>query len=70
MEHIGSTAVPGLIVKPVLDLAARLKDSPEMTTFESTLPALGYRLRNNAGVDGGRVWLRESEASGPTSCIW
>lgn len=60
VEHIGSTAVPGLIARPVLDLAVRLKDSPEMTTFESTLPALGYRFRNDAGADGGRVWLRES----------
>ena len=60
VERIGSTAVPGLIAKPVLDLAVRLQVSSGMTAFESVLPALGYRFRDDAGVSGGRVWLRES----------
>ena len=60
LEHIGSTAVPGLIAKPVLDLAVMLPDAPAIAIFETALPALGYRFRDDAGAGGGRVWLRES----------
>lgn len=43
-EHIGSTAVPGLAAKPVIDMMAAVSD---LTKAESLLPAfssLGYRL--------------------------
>lgn len=60
LEHIGSAAVPGLIAKPVLDMAAMLPGVPAIAVFETALPALGYRFRDDAGVSGGRVWLHES----------
>ena len=60
LEHIGSTAVPGLIAKPVLDLAVILPDTPAIAIFETALPGLGYRFRDDAGASGGRVWLHES----------
>ena len=59
LEHIGSTAVPGLAAKPILDLAARLPDPAALASFEASLPGLDYRLRDDAGESGGRVWIRE-----------
>ena len=59
LEHIGSTAVPGLAAKPILDLAARLPDPAALSSFEASLPGLDYRLRDDAGESGGRVWIRE-----------
>ncbi len=40
LEHIGSTAVPGLSAKPVLDL---LLGAPSLTEIESAIPALAAR---------------------------
>ena len=60
LEHIGSTAVPALIAKPVLDLAVMLPDAPAIITLEAALPDLGYRFRDDAGASGGRVWLHDS----------
>ena len=63
LEHIGSTAVPGLIAKPVLDLAVMLSGAPAIAIFETALPALGYCFRDDAGAGGGRVWLHESSGT-------
>ncbi|WP_456833387.1 GrpB family protein [Deinococcus sp. UYEF24] len=59
LEHIGSTAVPGLKAKPILDLAARLPDPAALARFEANLPKLDYHFRNDAGATGGRVWIRK-----------
>ncbi|MEV7692739.1 GrpB family protein [Microbacterium sp. NPDC089189] len=45
IEHIGSTSVPGLAAKPIIDLVVTVDD---VTAEEDYLPALlaaGYRLR-------------------------
>ncbi|MEF9981283.1 MAG: GrpB family protein [Glutamicibacter sp.] len=44
-EHIGSTAVPGLIAKPVLDLQIAVPDISEESAYRSGLEALGLVLR-------------------------
>ena len=44
IEHIGSTAVPGLAAKPVIDLMAATADLESVTAAESVLAALGYHL--------------------------
>ena len=59
LEHISSTAVPGLIAKPVLDLAVRFEDVSGVVVAEVTLPGLNYRFRDDAGANGGRIWLRD-----------
>ena len=43
IEHIGSTAVPGLAAKPVIDLMAAVGDLRDVTDREPALAALGYR---------------------------
>ena len=41
VEHVGSTAVPGLAAKPVIDLMAALDDLAEVN--DPALETLGYR---------------------------
>lgn len=43
VEHIGSTAVPGLPAKPVIDLMAALDDLDEVN--DGALESLGYRIQ-------------------------
>ena len=43
-EHVGSTAVPGMPAKPVLDLVVGVRDPPDEATYVPGLEALGYRL--------------------------
>ena len=44
IEHIGSTAVPGLAAKPVIDLMAATTDLESVASAEPVLTGLGYRL--------------------------
>ena len=61
IEHIGSTAVPGLSAKPILDIAVGLAAGAEPETAISAICGLGYEYRGDAGGDGGQVLVRESE---------
>jgi GrpB-like predicted nucleotidyltransferase (UPF0157 family) len=45
VEHVGSTAVPGLAAKPVLDILLVVADSGDEPAWLPPLEAAGYRLR-------------------------
>jgi GrpB-like predicted nucleotidyltransferase (UPF0157 family) len=57
IEHIGSTAVPGLIAKPTIDMMLGLTSLPPADDLLSRLEILGYENLGEAGVHG-RVYLR------------
>lgn len=44
LDHIGSTAVPGLAAKPVIDMMAAVQRLTDATALVPTLAARGYRL--------------------------
>ncbi len=45
IEHVGSTAVPGLVAKAVIDLLLVVADSADEGTYVPALEAAGYVLR-------------------------
>lgn len=45
IEHVGSTAVPGLAAKPVIDILLVVTDSADEDTYAPALEAAGYVLR-------------------------
>lgn len=45
VEHIGSTAVPRLAAKPIIDLLATVEDPDDETASVPALTAVGYELR-------------------------
>ena len=44
VEHAGSTAVPGLAAKPVIDILLALQDSADEDAYAPALASAGYRL--------------------------
>ncbi|GAA1031186.1 hypothetical protein GCM10009557_25700 [Virgisporangium ochraceum] len=58
IEHIGSTSVPGLAAKPVIDLMAAVRDLPAATDREPALTGLGYVLVDT-GMPGRLFYRRE-----------
>jgi GrpB-like predicted nucleotidyltransferase (UPF0157 family) len=44
IEHVGSTAVPGLAAKPVIDIVLVVTDSADEPAYVPLLEAAGYRL--------------------------
>ncbi|MFP5317590.1 MAG: GrpB family protein [Acidimicrobiia bacterium] len=45
IEHIGSTAVPGLAAKPVIDIMVTVDDPDDEAAFVEPMEKAGYRLR-------------------------
>jgi GrpB-like predicted nucleotidyltransferase (UPF0157 family) len=45
IEHVGSTSVPGLTAKPVIDIVLAVENSAREAEYAGALEAEGYRLR-------------------------
>jgi len=45
IEHVGSTSVPGLAAKPVIDIVMEVADSSDETAYVAPLAHHGYELR-------------------------
>jgi GrpB-like predicted nucleotidyltransferase (UPF0157 family) len=45
IEHVGSTAVPDLIAKPIIDMVLEVPDSADESAYVPELATLGYVLR-------------------------
>ena len=50
IEHYGSTAVPGLRAKPIIDLLIGVADIDEGLTFIEPMAALGYDYAGDQGI--------------------
>ncbi|WP_370961360.1 GrpB family protein [Amycolatopsis sp. cg9] len=44
LEHVGSTSVPGLCAKPIVDILLEVPDSDDEAAYVPALAAAGYRL--------------------------
>jgi GrpB-like predicted nucleotidyltransferase (UPF0157 family) len=44
IEHIGSTSVPGLPAKPIIDIDLSLADTADESAYVPALEGIGYRL--------------------------
>jgi GrpB-like predicted nucleotidyltransferase (UPF0157 family) len=45
LEHVGSTSIPGLPAKPIIDIVLEVPDSSAEPAYASSLEAAGYVLR-------------------------
>jgi GrpB-like predicted nucleotidyltransferase (UPF0157 family) len=45
IHHIGSTSVPGLAAKPIIDILIVLDHTNDIDSFNPSMEALGYRVR-------------------------
>lgn len=60
VQHVGSTAVPGLEAKPILDLAAGVHAMNSISEISERLTRAGYLYRGDQGDDGGHLFVLES----------
>src|SRR5215216_1692761 len=56
IQHIGSTAVPGLAAKPILDLGIAVAGEAVVAACVPRLTALGYTYRGYRGPDQGHFF--------------
>lgn len=61
IQHIGSTAIPGLAAKPVLDVDIILTDADQLDDVSAKLEELGYAAAGTQGVPGRYAFKQYSE---------
>jgi GrpB-like predicted nucleotidyltransferase (UPF0157 family) len=64
IEHTGSTSVPGLAAKPIIDMLLVVKDSADENAYVSDLGGSGYTLRIRE-----RDWHEHRMLKGPDTDI-
>jgi GrpB-like predicted nucleotidyltransferase (UPF0157 family) len=45
LEHVGSTSIPGLAAKPIIDILLAVRDSADEQAYVPSMEAAGYFLR-------------------------
>ncbi len=61
IQHVGSTAVPGLPAKPILDIVAAIRSRDDIPAIVECLAVCGYLDRGDAGRDGGYLLVKDTE---------
>jgi GrpB-like predicted nucleotidyltransferase (UPF0157 family) len=67
LYHIGSTAVPGLAAKPVIDLLGEADSLAAIEAARPALEALGWRWRGENGAAGRRYFTMDDPETGERS---
>jgi len=58
-HHIGSTPVPGLAAKPIVDVLPVVKDIRLVDALNDEMAALGYTARGEFGLPGRRFFTKD-----------
>lgn len=59
IHHIGSTAIPGIYAKPVVDLLVEVGDIAEVDGRGAAMEALGYEVMGEYGIPGRRFFRKD-----------
>lgn len=58
IHHIGSTSVPGLPAKPVIDILLEVSGIEELDEHTSAMSSAGYVARGENGIAGRRFFMK------------
>jgi GrpB-like predicted nucleotidyltransferase (UPF0157 family) len=62
IHHIGSTAIPGMWAKPVIDLLPVVEDLAALDARAAEMESLGYEVMGEFGIPGRRYFRRDNAA--------
>ena len=60
IHHIGSTAIPNIYAKPVVDLLVEVRDITEADGQSSAMESLGYEVMGEYGIPGRRYFRKDN----------
>ncbi|MCP4423631.1 MAG: GrpB family protein [Chloroflexi bacterium] len=61
IHHIGSTAVPGIKAKPIIDILIEVNDIERVDAYNAAMNELGYIAKGENGIPGRRYFRRGSD---------
>lgn len=63
VEHVGSTSVPGLAAKPIIDIDIVYPDAAVFAALSDKLSTLGYTHNGDQGIPGREAFKRVEDGS-------
>src|SRR5690606_37062128 len=63
IHHIGSTAIPGIMAKPVIDMLLEVSAIEALDAQSEKFEMLGYEVMGEFGISG-RRYFRRNDMSG------
>lgn len=69
VEHYGSTAVPGMRAKPIIDILVGVLPFEDREACKAPMEGLGYDYAANAGVPGHHIFGRGRDATERTHLV-
>ncbi len=61
IHHVGSTSIPGLTAKPIIDLDLEIPDYSHLPSVETKLARLGYSNAGDQGIPDRLAFTREGD---------
>jgi GrpB-like predicted nucleotidyltransferase (UPF0157 family) len=61
IHHAGSTAIPGIRAKPIIDIVVEARRLAALDDCAAALAALGYEARGEHGIAGRRFFIRNRD---------
>jgi len=62
LHHIGSTAIPGIFAKPIIDFLLEVDDIGQLDHRTSAMEELGYEAMGEFGIPGRRYFSKDNAA--------
>ncbi|MDZ4794349.1 MAG: GrpB family protein [Bacteroidota bacterium] len=61
IEHVGSTSIPGLLAKPILDIDIIIKNKALLKSISLRLEKIGYKSKGEQGISGRFAFRQTSD---------
>ncbi len=61
IHHIGSTAIPDIYAKPIIDVLVEVSDITEVDGQSSAMESLGYEVMDEFGISGRRYFRKNNQ---------
>lgn len=61
IHHIGSTSIPGIYAKPIIDILVEVKDITKVDEQNSAIAVFGYEAMGELGIPGRRYFRKHIE---------
>jgi GrpB-like predicted nucleotidyltransferase (UPF0157 family) len=58
VHHIGSTAIPGILAKSIIDILLEVRDIEAVDAFNEAMAEIGYQSMGEYGIPGRRYFRR------------
>jgi GrpB-like predicted nucleotidyltransferase (UPF0157 family) len=70
IDHVGSTSVPGLAAKPIIDMDIVVADPANLRPVIQRLATIGYRWRGDLGVVGREAFALPKDGTWPAHNLY